>query len=264
VIKFSVLTATFLSLLSIQLQAESWSDTSIGYRYGTQFKEPYVNGGGDISKNIFNIEHVGGYQYGTNFVNLDLLESDGKDHNAQEAYLVYRNIVEYGKVSGNKIGSGIVRDFGLTIGFDWNTKNDPGYASKKRMFVAGPTLMLNVPNFVNISLLLINESNEPKGVSGRYAYDTHPCLDIAWGIPLGGKFSFDGYADFIASKGTNEFGGKTANETHVDVKVMYIIDSKKSFRMGAGYEYWVNKFGNPSSVPGSKAMTPMLRAEYHF
>jgi hypothetical protein len=38
----------------------------------------------------------------------------------------------------------------------------------------------------------------------------------------------------------------------------------KTFRLGLEYQYWRNKFGNPSSVPGSLAKTPMVRAEYHF
>ena len=57
--------------------AADWSDTSIGYRYGTKFAEPFNTQ--DISKNIFNLNHVSGYKYGTNFFNVDLLLSDKKD-----------------------------------------------------------------------------------------------------------------------------------------------------------------------------------------
>ncbi|MBA9873449.1 outer envelope protein, partial [Ralstonia insidiosa] len=35
-------------------------------------------------------------------------------------------------------------------------------------------------------------------------------------------------------------------------------------RAGIEYQYWRNKFGNPASVPGSLAKTPMVRVEYHF
>jgi nucleoside-specific outer membrane channel protein Tsx len=249
-------------------QAADWSDTSIGYRYGTRFEEPY--NGQAISKNIFNITHVSGYKYGTNFFNLDMLQSDSTDGNAQEAYFVYRNTVDFSKVTGNKYVFGPVRDVGATFGFDWNTKNDTGYASKKRMLVVGPTLMMDVPGFLNVSLLLLQESNRPIGVTSRYTYKTHPMLDLAWGIPLGGTgLSFEGYMDYIASKGNNEFGGPTAPETHLDAKLMYDLSAavgaaKNTFKIGFEYEYWRNKFGNPSSVPGSLAKTPMIRAEYHF
>jgi hypothetical protein len=35
-------------------------------------------------------------------------------------------------------------------------------------------------------------------------------------------------------------------------------------RIGLEYQYWKNKFGNPSTVPGSLAKTPMIRLELHF
>ncbi|MBP8133956.1 MULTISPECIES: outer envelope protein [Zoogloea] len=266
-------------------QAAEWSDTSIGYRYGTTFGEPFNKE--DIAKNIFNLTHVSGYKYGTNFLNVDMLLSDNKDpaskgssSGAQEVYVVYRHTLDIGKVSGKNFSFGPVRGIGATAGFDLNTKNDAGYNSSKRMIVAGPTLMMNVPGFLNVSLLALWESNAPynsyTGVhTPRYDYDVHPMLNLAWGIPFdvaGVALSFEGFANFIAAKGTNEFGGGTAAETNIDMQVMYDVSpligaSKKTFKVGLEYQYWRNKFGNPHSGPagdGAFAKTPMIRAEYHF
>jgi hypothetical protein len=69
---------------SMSAQAADWSDNSIGYRYGTKFAEPFNTQ--DIAKSIVNFQHASGYKYGTNFLNVDLLMSDSKDDNAQEAY----------------------------------------------------------------------------------------------------------------------------------------------------------------------------------
>ncbi|HEU5479293.1 MAG TPA: hypothetical protein VFU90_05640 [Candidatus Tumulicola sp.] len=253
-----------------QAAAEEWSDTSIGWRYGTQFKEPYVANGAAISKNIIDLQHVGGYKYGTNFFNVDFLMSDSTDSNAQEAYVTYRNTIDFGKVTGQKYQFGPVRSVGMTLGFDWNTKNDPGYGSKKRMLVIGPTLMFDVPGFLDASVLVLHESNKPVGVDSRYTYRTHPMLSLAWGIPFGSTgLAFEGYFNWIAAKGTNEFGGPTAPETNFDGEVMYDVASlvhlpKNALRVGFEYQYWRNKFGNPSDVPGSLAKTPMVRVEYHF
>ena len=256
-----------------QARAEDWSDTSIGYRYGTDFKEPYVANGANIAKGIVDVQHVGGYKYGTNFFNLDVLMSNSTDNSATEAYLVYRNTVDLSKVTGKKYEFGPVRDLGLTAGFDLNTKNDPGYGSRKRMLVIGPTVVLNVPGFLNVSLLVLDESNQPAvgdTCNCRYTYRTHPDLNLVWGIPLGSSnFNFQGYFDWIGSKGSNEFGGATGPETHFDGALMYDLGpalhmAKNTFKVGFEYEYWRNKFGNPSNVPGSLAKTPMIRAEYHF
>lgn len=259
--------------------AVEWSDTSIGWRYGTRFREPVDSE--DISKNIVDFQHASGYKYGVNFFNIDLLMSDSKDPSAgnssagaQEAYIVYRNTVDLSKVTGSEYKFGFVRDIGGTFGFDWNTKNDVGYSSRKRMLVAGPTLMMDVPGFLNVSVLVLGESNAPIGIAGRYYYKTHPELDIVWGIPIGDSpFNFQGYFDYIAAKGTNEFGGGTVPEVHFDGAIMLDVGrvmggSKNTFKVGLEYEYWKNKFGNDNDDPffkgGATAKTPMVRAEYHF
>jgi hypothetical protein len=264
--------------------AADWSDTYIGYRTGSKFAEPF--GANDIKKNILNLSHVSGYKYGTNFFNVDLLLSDKKDpagagsaNGAAEAYIVYRNTLEYGKLTGAPMKMGPIKDIGAVLGFDANTKTDAGYNSKKRMLVAGGTVMLDVPGFLNIGLVALWESNAPyntfsKVSTARYTYDTHPMLTAAWAIPLPGglPLTFEGYADFIASKGKNEFGAETAAETLIDMQIMYDMSGvvgagKNTFKLGVEYQYWKNKFGNNASGPagsGAFAKTPMIRAEYHF
>lgn len=274
-----------MAVCGLTAQAADWSDTAIGYRYGTDFAEPFNNKA--ISKNILNLSHVSGYKYGINFFNADLLLSDEKDPSAvgsssgaQEVYVVYRHTLDLGKVSGKSFKFGPVRGVGVTAGFDVNTKSDAGYNSKKRMLVAGPTLMLEVPGFLNVSLLALWESNAPfNGYTGistnRYTYDTHPMINLAWGIPfsIGSvPLSFEGFANFIAAKGKNEFGADTAAETNIDMQMMYDLSaavgaSKNTFKLGFEYQYWKNKFGNDTAGAagqGATARTPMVRAEYHF
>ena len=263
---------------SVPATAADWSDTSIGYRYGTKFREPF--NAQDISKNIVDLQHVSGYKYGTNFFNVDFLMSDSKDPQnvggagAQEAYVVYRNTIDFGKVAGKDYKTGIFRGFGATFGFDWNTKNDIGYSSKKRMLVLGPTVMFDVPGFLNVSVLALNESNAPVGHPSRYTYTTHAMLTGAWGIPFGDSpFSFEGFINVIAPKGLDEFGAQTKTETNFDAQIMLDLGRvmggpKGTFKVGLEYQYWKNKFGNDNSAPGENggafAKTPMIRAEYHF
>lgn len=274
--------AASLAAAALPAAAADWSDTSIGYRTGSKFAEPF--GVNDIHKDIFNLTHVSGYKYGSNFFNVDLLVSDEKDpafagstNGAQETYIVYRHTLDFGKVTGTTLSWGPISAVGLTAGFDWNTKDDAGYNSKKRMLVLGPTLSFAVPGFLNVSLLQLWESNAPyntythTGVA-RYSYDPHPMLTAAWGIPIGSlPLSFEGFANFIASKGTNEFGAGTKPETNIDMQVMYdvgtLFGAKGKFKVGLEYQYWRNKFGNDHEGPagdGAFAKTPMIRAEYHF
>lgn len=269
---------------SLATHAADWSDTSIGYRTGSKYGEPFNPN--DIKKNIVNLTHVSGYKYGTNFFNADLLLSDEKDaagagstNGAHEVYVVYRHTLDLEKVSGSKFAFGPVRGVGLTAGFDFNSKTDARYNSRKRMLVAGPTLFVDVPGFLNVSLLALWESNAPHNTfsntsTPRYRYDTHAMLSLAWGIPIGkdSGFAFQGFANFIANKGKNEFGGDTVAETNVDMQLMYDLRALTggkpgSFKVGLEYQYWKNKFGNNHNGPagsGAFAKTPMIRAEYHF
>ncbi len=269
--------------------AADWSDTSLSLRYGTSFAEPYDNNTDgsrkDIKKAILALTHASGYKYGSNFFNVDLLMSDHNDPSsanassgAHEAYVVYRHTLDLAKVSGQGFKFGPVRGLGATAGFDFNTKTDAGYNSKKRMLVLGPTVMFDVPGFLNVSLLALWESNAPYNTfsntsTPRYRYKTHPMLTAAWGIPVGAGFSFEGFANWIASKGKNEFGGSTRPETNIDAQLMYDASAlvgagKNTFKVGLEYQYWRNKFGNPTVAsgagPGATARTPMIRAEYHF
>jgi nucleoside-specific outer membrane channel protein Tsx len=288
ILKRSIVFAA-IAACGMAAQAADWSDTSIGYRYGSKFAEPY--GSNDITKSIVNLAHVSGYKYGMNFFNVDFLMSDSKDPSspgssagAQEAYVVYRHTLDLEKVSGTSFKFGPVRGVGITAGFDWNAKSDAGYNSKKRMLVLGPTLMFDVPGFLNASVLELWESNAPYNAYSnfgvpRYSYKAHPMLTLAWGIPLGSlPLSFEGYGNFIASKGKNEYGGDTATETNIDMQVMYDLTTafggKNTFKVGVEYQYWKNKFGNPTTSdlnpnighagPGATAKTPMVRVEYHF
>ena len=273
-----------LCCAAIGAQAAEWSDTSISYRYGNRFREPFNPN--NISKNIVGLTHASGYKYGTNFFNVDMLMSDNKDpasatstNGAQEVYIVYRNTFDIGKISGKPIKWGVVNGVGITAGFDYNTKADAGYNSKKRMLVLGPTLSFDVPGFLNVGLLGLWESNAPYSTftnvsTPRYSYRAHPALSVAWAIPISAVpgLSFEGFGLYIASKGNDEFRTATAPETNIDMQLMYDVGAamgapKGTFKVGLEYQYWKNKFGNNANGPagsGAFARTPMIRAEYHF
>jgi nucleoside-specific outer membrane channel protein Tsx len=279
-----------LAAAAVGVQAADWSDTSINFRRGQKFAEPFQTN--DITKNIIGLNHASGYKYGSNFFNVDMLLSDPSDPSAlnsktgaHEVYVVYRNTVDLEKVTGKSFKTTGVRGLGITGGFDFNTKNDDTYNSKKEMVVLGPTVMVDVPaGFLNVSLLQLWESNAPSGYNfgtssnyntDRFHYDPHPMLTAAWSIPFSVAsvpLEFAGYANYITSKGKSESGGNTVAETNIDMQVMYDMSSAigakpKTFKVGAEYQYWKNKFGNDhtgAAGKGAFAKTPMVRAEYHF
>ncbi len=277
-----------LAAAAVCAHAADWSDTSIAYTTGNHYAEPFKSN--SIAKNIYSLKNVSGDKYGQNFFNVDMLQSNSEDKGAsspggaQEVYAVYRRLFDLQKITGKSYAFGPVKDVGVTAGFDWNTKND-AYGSKKRMLVAGPTLMIDVKQgFFDISLLALSESNEPNQIggnantTGRYHYKNHADLSLAWGVPTGvTNLGFEGWADFIATKGKLEDTTSDSKmETHIYAALMYDVSStvgasKNTFKLGGGYEYWKNKFGNDASNTtqfgpgtGAFAKTPFVKAEYHF
>jgi hypothetical protein len=57
--------------------AQIFQDNVLEYRYGTTFREP--TNPLDIAKSIINYTHVDGYRWGSNFLSVDYLISDGND-----------------------------------------------------------------------------------------------------------------------------------------------------------------------------------------
>lgn len=254
------------------VSASDWSDTFAGYRVGNKFQEPCC-ADTDIHKDILSLTHVSGYKYGSNFFTADFLMSDDKDPvaggggGAQEIYAVYRHFLSLSAVTKKPLAFGIIKDIGITIGGDMNSKND-AFAPRVQKVVFGPTLKFKVPGFFDISLLYRTEKNH-NGIVGRSInFDSTYGVSMAWGIPIKAINSkFDGFIDHIGPKGLDGFGFDTKAETLARLFLMYDIGSLAgkagTFYLGAGYEYWNNKFGgNPNN--NGKTSAPMLAAEAHF
>ena len=272
--RFAPLVAAALVVASGSAAAADFSDTWIGYRRSNQYSEPGISA--DVPKNIFTLGHFSGYKYGTNFFTVDLLRSlendpaNGGGSQAQELYAVYRGTLSSSKVLGSKYGD-VLKDVSLTFGFDAGSK-DTAFAPKPLKLVIGPTLNLALPNgFLDLSLLAYDESNNNGITKTKVNFDTTWQLGAVWGsfFTLGAPAKFTGFVAVTGPKGKDGFGAETATETLLRASLQWDVGSlaglnKGTVFAGVGYEYWKNKFGNPSSVPGSKTSAPVFVAEWHF
>lgn len=268
-------------LVATGLSAADWSDTFLGYRTGSQFREPGIEG--TLSKQIFQLGHASGWVYGSNFFNVDFLASEKRDpanhgnSGAQEVYAVYRTSLSLGKVTGANLALGPVKDVSLTAGVDFNAKNN-AFAAKKRMWVAGPTFHLAVPRgFWDVSVLASRERNF-NGIVGRDVdFDLAMQVSTAWGIPfeVGGLgLSFKGFANHIAPKGKDGFGAETKAETLAQGALLVDLGTAfggKPGRIfaGLGFEYWNNKFGGanrdlPAPATNRRVTAPLAMVQVHF
>ena len=281
--QFSFALGAALCVASGVAAAADWSDTSLSWRYGQAFREPF--NAAKIQKHIFAVTHVRGYQYGSNFLNVDLLQSDSNDpgslnqtDGAQEAYVVYRHTLDIGKLRGEEIKFGPVRGVGATFGFDWNTKNN-AFQSRKRMFLLGPTLKLAVPvGFVDVSLYYAREWNhcgldacDLPGNQSRLAFDPFYQFNVTWGVPFSLDplaLKFQGFYSLNGKKGDDYRNNPTANEQLMRSSLMLDVGhlmgtDKNVLWVGPGYEYWRNKFGNRSG-DGIDVDALSINLEWHL
>lgn len=269
-----------LLVAGVSLAAADWSSTSLGYRYGTQFREPGIDG--TVEKNILQLTHASGWAHGSNFFNADLLMSDPHDPSnngttgASEVYVVYRGALGLGRLAGRDLGFGPVRDVSLTFGFDFNSKNT-AFAPKKRFLVLGPTLNFKLADgFWDLGIWACHEQNY-NGIVGRAVdFRTTFVVSTAWGVPfqLGAVGAeFRGFANYVGAKGKDGFGADTKPETLANLSLLFDLGaafgSKQKLLVGGGLEYWNNKFGGanhngPAPLTNRRVLAPMAQLQFRF
>jgi nucleoside-specific outer membrane channel protein Tsx len=276
-------------------RAAEWSDTSLHLWYGTAFAEPGVgnfatNEAQNVEKTILSFTHASGYKYGSNFFNIDMLYSDTHDPvqgqavvtsvGSLEVYTVYRHTLSFSKISGSKVGFGPVKDIGFEFGADLNTKNN-SFASRKVMPIAGLSFSIDIPGFLNIGIMANKEWNT-NGLLFRNAdgtvssfqpkrsveFDVTPMLTAAWFYPVYGPLSFEGFGSVNFPKGKDGAGADTKTEVLLHPKLMVDVGSlvgAKGIQVGAGFQYWLNKFGNlHTDLPGSYEKVLFGEIAYHL
>ena len=259
--------------------AADWSDNHLSWWYGTHFAEPGI--AAPIAKTTFEFTHADAYAYGSNFFDVQTLRSSRTDpaagggNGATEVYAVYRSTLSLSKLTGKNHAWGAIRDWGLSGGFDWNTKNT-SFAPQKRMFAVGPKVSFSVPGYWDLSVMWRGETNHngltaPLHRDQRYQ-DTY-YVETAWSTPftLGGiPMTFKGFANHVPPKGIDGFGNATVSETLaradllVDIGGLALAKPGRFFA-GFGYEYWRNKYGDSSAVTsGTTERAAFVNFEWHL
>lgn len=254
-------------------QAAEWSDAYIGYAYGTKYKEP--GSPEDVQKHILTLQYVGGYKWGTNFFNVDMLKSDENNtannspRGAQEVYVTYNNTLSLSKATGSPYKYGPIRDVGLQGGVDFNSKNDAFGAGLVKL-IGGPKVEFDVPGLLTLGLFIYKEWNNNSIAGQDVDFDAAPRLATVWSFDFNAGLPavFKGWGTYTGAKGKDGFGGDTHPETWLEAALVWDIGaaagSPKTFYAGLGYQYIHNKFGNSSQLPGTKVSSPSIKFEAHF
>jgi nucleoside-specific outer membrane channel protein Tsx len=296
--KLTLAAMGIIALAALPVSAANWSDTYLGYQYSNQFRDPGVSG--NEVKQRTELSGIYGWDYGTNFFDVNMLWASHKDPandptyfgNAApnvpgdtEVYCVYRSNFDLGKIFKTNMAFGPVREVDLTVGFDFDS-TDNEFASNKKFVVAGPQFGFNITKgFWNVGVGVCREQNYNGFIEHEVDFKTTGVIWTAWekSFDLGVPVAWKGWANYIGSKG-NQTPGQTPPvntgtkpETIGDTYVMFDISAafgrkKGAIFIGPGFEFWNNKFGAPNKTDYANTFGDnnqpvhaiMYCAEFHF
>jgi len=186
------------------------NDTSVSFTWYANATDPGVSGGSDtvpggiigqgnsFNKYVGSVTHFDLWAYGSNFFNLDFIQSDKKDptqgipgaRGTVEVYGFARSTISGNAVFGNKIFSNLItKDISFEWGGDANTQNNQ-LGPEKKDVVLGAQFALNLPGVVNFAVLAYKEWNHnffmsvPGAFTGDREFQWIPRLELLVSEPL--------------------------------------------------------------------------------
>ena len=232
-----------LALLSFALlqpaYALDWSRTELHFQYGN-LAVPTFAGGGDAEHFIYTLQHASGWQYGDNYFFVDVLDAQDSDFQDFDVYGEWYANFSLGKITGRKVGAGLVSDVGVILGFNWARK--PGI----KKYLPGLRLSLDLAGFAFANLDFTAYIDDSDGVSsgGAPSESDSFMIDFNFMRPfeIGGvNFSIEGHAEYIGGR-QNEFGGTV--EPWILAQPQLRWNAHDRFSLGIEYQFWMNKLGD--------------------
>lgn len=262
-----------MSLTPIFLQmthALEWHDTSVGVSWGNKYREP--ENSKDVTKTILNLTHVSGDKLGNNLFVADLLLSTKSDpsksnHGATEVYMFYKRAFSLSALTGEQLGNSLFKDWYINARFDIGRKNS-ALAPRPKKIRIGVSTDLAVPvGFVNIGVDYYRERSHNGITHKSFNFDSTYAIWGSWSIPISSKGSIEGIVDHIGAMGKDGFGVGTKPSTLFRLNYLHDIGEEGGFKLGLGYQYWRNKYGNDNrkdSKRGSTENAYTLQLRYQF
>ena len=232
-----------LTLLALALTppayAADWSLTEAQLQYGI-LDVPTFAGGGDSAHFIYTLQHASGWKYGDNFFFFDVL--DARDPGFQDAdiYSEWYSNFSLGKITGKRVGAGIVADIGLIWGFNWAADADV------KKYLPGVRLVLDLGGFAfaNLDITAYVDDSEGAASGGAPKEGDSFMIDFNFVRPFKigeADFSVEGHLEYIGER-DNEFGGKVESWILAQPQIRWNPNDRVS--LGIEYQYWMNKLGD--------------------
>ncbi|WP_317923561.1 hypothetical protein [Cupriavidus sp. TA19] len=232
-----------------ETKAADWSTSDFQYRYGSNFNDNGATDGQRIAKHLVQFQNTTGFSLGRSYFFLLMSKANDADGNSADLYSEGQVTLSLSKMSKHDLSWGIVRDLGITGGYNYGARNS-AFRSNSRVLVFGGTIDLNVPyfNFLNLDVLAYRDAGTYGGYGGGFlcgrtatSYQITPYWQLPFNIGRA-RFMFDGYVDFIGAHGS--CSSQILAEPQLKLDVGDLFGYRDKFYIGVEVQYWRNKFGS--------------------
>jgi len=247
----SVLILIAFGLISLNLQAATWSSTEIQLQYG-DLDAPSFASGESVRTTIVTFQHASGWKYGSNFFFVDYLKDSKNDgFNDSTLYGEYYGSLSFSKLLDKQIGAGPIKDVELLFGLNMAPE------AEVTKYLPGIRLSWDIKHFAFLNTDITAYLDDSAGVSGGGApsEDNSYMIDVNFKLPfaLGEKhqFSIEGHIEYIHER-DNEFDSTVASWILAQPQLRYdlgnaVFTAKEQLYIGLEYQYWSNKLGDKAT-----------------
>jgi len=155
------------------------NDNMFSYSFSPYYRDPLIgdfaaNKAYNIAKHVVEFKHVDvGNRFGDNTFVMSYLSSNhinptSAEHfhdnitiGAKDVYMTYRHMMWFGQLLGKDLSKGFIKDYGITFGADFGSKNDD-FSNQRRSPMVGPSVSFKVPNhgYWNLAAMWTREWNQ--------------------------------------------------------------------------------------------------------
>ncbi len=222
--------------------AAEWSTTELHLQVGT-LDTPRFAGGGAKRTLIAGLQHASGWKYGDNFLFVDVLDAEGDGFNDFEVYGEWYTNLSLGKIRGQPVGAGPIRDVGILAGVNYGADADV------LKFLPGIRLSWRVPGatFFNTDLTAYLDASEGIAGGGAPKESDSFFIEVNWGYPFqlgGSKFSFEGHVEYVGAR-SDELGGDVSWWILGQPQLRY--HPLENLAVGFEWQFWIHKLGDPDT-----------------
>ena len=236
---------------------KGYSSWNVQALYGSRYREPFNSN--DVAKGIVTLENSAGWSWGSSYLFVDILRSDGNDQHATGVYSEWYPSGSLSKLFGTQLSAGPLRDVSATLGLNAGTKST---GAEPLVFLPGVKFDLHFPGFKFFSLgtyAYIDQGRRSGASNGCHAttYQVTP----SWSLPFkigAAKLSFDGFVDFIGSHG--ECASQIQSQPQLKLDIGSFWGSPGKIFAGIEWQYWDNKFG----IDGLNESLPQFMMQWVF